>query len=149
MHSEGKKKWNGGGKAGIWNCPIEPSKGRLHPTQKPLILMQALISDFTNRGETVLDCFAGSGSTGVAALTLGRKFIGCEATDKYFKIALRRIEAAREQLSIRLEPPRRTIAKAKQLTFKPEEPNGTKRDPGCSSGAIGDEGMASGLVHNA
>src|SRR6185437_223370 len=93
MHSEGKKKWNGGGKAAIWNHPIEPSKGRLHPTQKPVGLMEMLIRDFTEHGETVLDCFAGSGSTGVAAVGLGRLFVGCEETEKYFKIATRRLSA--------------------------------------------------------
>jgi len=126
MHPEGKKKWNGGGKAAIWNHPIEPSKGRLHPTQKPLGLMEMLIRDFTKQDETVLDCFAGSGSTGVAAVKLGRRFVGCEETEKYFKIAQRRLNACREQLSIRLEPPTKSVTKAKQLTFTLEAPNESK-----------------------
>jgi site-specific DNA-methyltransferase (adenine-specific) len=67
------------------------SKNRLHPTQKPVELMEYLIKTYTNEGETVLDFTMGSGSTGVAAKNLNRGFIGIELDDKYFEIAKERI----------------------------------------------------------
>lgn len=63
----------------------------LHPTQKPVALMEYLIKTYTNEGETVLDFTMGSGTTGVAAKNLNRKFIGIEMDDKYFEIAKERI----------------------------------------------------------
>ena len=65
-----------------------------HPTVKPQYVMQKAILSASHRGETVLDCFMGTGSTGVAALGLGRKFIGIEREESYFDIACRRIEDA-------------------------------------------------------
>ena len=64
---------------------------RVHPTQKPLPLMEYLIKTYTNQGETVLDFTMGSGSTGVAAKNLNRNFIGIEQDEKYFNIAKDRI----------------------------------------------------------
>ena len=64
----------------------------LHPTQKPVALMEYLIKTYTNEGELVLDFTMGSGTTGVACKKLGRKFIGIEMDDKYFEIAKKRIE---------------------------------------------------------
>ena len=69
-------------------------KGTVHPTQKPVALMEYLIKTYTNEGETVLDFTMGSGSTGVACKNLGRKFIGIEMDEGYFKIAEDRIDAA-------------------------------------------------------
>ena len=66
----------------------------LHPTQKPVALMEYLIKTYTNENETVLDFTMGSGTTGVAAKNLGRKFIGIEMDEGYFKIAEDRIDAA-------------------------------------------------------
>ena len=66
----------------------------LHPTQKPVALMEYLIRTYTNEGDTVLDNTMGSGTTGVAAANTGRKFIGIERDDKYFAIAQKRIEDA-------------------------------------------------------
>lgn len=60
---------------------------RFHPTQKPVPLLEYLIRTYTNEGETVLDNCMGSGSTGVAAKNLHRKFIGIELDEKYFEIA--------------------------------------------------------------
>jgi len=68
-------------------------KGSLHPTQKPVALMEYLIKTYTNENETVLDFCMGSGSTGVAAKNLNRKFIGIEKDETYFKIAQDRINA--------------------------------------------------------
>lgn len=71
------------------------SEGKtVHPTQKPVALMEYLIKTYTNEGETVLDFTMGSGSTGVACVTTGRRFIGIELDLNYFNIALERIEAA-------------------------------------------------------
>ena len=69
-------------------------RGRLHPTQKPVELLEYLIKTYTNEGEIVLDFTAGSGSTGVACINTGRKFIGIELDEKYFNIAENRIEEA-------------------------------------------------------
>ena len=66
-------------------------KGKVHPTQKPVALMEYLIKTYTNEGETVLDFTMGSGSTGVACKNLNRNFIGIELDPEYFKIAEKRI----------------------------------------------------------
>ena len=63
-----------------------------HPTQKPIKLLEDIIDNSSNVGDIVLDLFIGSGSTGVAALNLHRKFIGIELDEKYFEIAKERIE---------------------------------------------------------
>lgn len=68
-----------------------PSERGLHPTQKPVALMEYLIRTYTNKGDTVLDNCMGSGTTGVACANTGRRFIGIELDEKYFKIAQRRI----------------------------------------------------------
>ena len=75
-----------------------------HPTEKPVSLMEAWISNSTRRGNTVLDPFMGSGTTGVACVNLGRKFIGIECEEKYFNIAVRRIEEAYKQPRLFQEP---------------------------------------------
>ena len=67
-------------------------KGKLHPTQKPVELMEWLVKTYTNEGDTVLDFTMGSGSTGVACKNLNRSFIGIELDEKYFNIAKERIE---------------------------------------------------------
>lgn len=67
-------------------------QSRLHPTQKPVALLEYLIKTYTNEGETVLDNCMGSGSTGVACTTTKRNFIGIELDDNYFKIAEKRIK---------------------------------------------------------
>ena len=69
-------------------------KNRLHPTQKPVDLLEYLIKTYTNENETVLDFTFGSGSTGVACLKTNRKFIGVEMNEEYFNIAKDRIEKA-------------------------------------------------------
>lgn len=69
----------------------------LHPTQKPVALLEYLIKTYTNEGETVLDNCMGSGSTGVAAANTNRKFIGMELDDTYYKIACKRLENIAEK----------------------------------------------------
>ena len=71
------------------------AEGRIHPTQKPVALMEYLIRTYTREGETVLDNCMGSGTTGVACANTGRQFIGIERDDKYFQIASERIATAR------------------------------------------------------
>lgn len=101
-HPPGKKRWNGGGGFGLWTVPIvkEHTGERCHPTQKPVELMERLIRDFTDPSDLILDPFAGSGTTGVAAIRLGRRFIGWERDPKYHAIAVKRLTAAREQLEL-------------------------------------------------
>ena len=70
--------------------------GRLHPTQKPVALMEYLLRTYTNEDEVVLDFTMGSGTTGVAAMNTGRRFIGIELDEGYFDIACDRIEKAME-----------------------------------------------------
>jgi len=67
-------------------------KGKQHPTQKPILLMEYLIKTYTNENETVLDFTMGSGSTGVACKNTNRDFIGIEMNEEYFKIAEQRIK---------------------------------------------------------
>lgn len=72
-----------------------PSEGKtVHPTQKPVALMEYLIRTYTNEGDTVLDNCMGSGTTGVACANTNRKFIGMELDSDYFRIARRRISEA-------------------------------------------------------
>lgn len=71
-----------------------------HPTQKPLTLLLWIIENYTEIGQTIFDPFMGSGTTGVAALQLGRKFIGCELSPEYFAIAEKRIKQAQAQPSL-------------------------------------------------
>ena len=75
-----------------------------HPTQKPLSLMQWNVDLLSAEGETILDPFMGSGTTGVACANLGRKFIGIEREPSYFDIACRRIEEAYKQPRLFDEP---------------------------------------------
>lgn len=71
-------------------------KGRLHPTQKPVELLEYLIRTYTNENDTVLDNCMGSGSTGVACINTNRKFIGYELDEKYFNIAKERLNKVHE-----------------------------------------------------
>lgn len=102
-HGEGKSAWNGGGKHGVYVF-TKHDKGyghgginNGHPTTKPQDLMLQLVNDFTNKEDVILDPFMGSGSTGVACMNLGRKFIGIELEEKYFDIACERIEQSQKQ----------------------------------------------------
>lgn len=81
--------------------------GKVHPTQKSVHLMQWCLG-FVKDAETICDPFMGSGTTGVAAVQMGRKFIGIEREQKYFDIACERIEVAQMQTSLFVEQPLRT-----------------------------------------
>lgn len=76
------------------------SSQRLHPTQKPVSLLEYLINTYSNEGMTNLDPTMGSGSTGIACLNTNRNFIGIEKDDKYFEIAKQRIENRNQQPSL-------------------------------------------------
>lgn len=91
--------WSGLLRAGEENVALSE---KVHPHQKPAAIMRACIQYIPDRPETILDPFMGSGTTGVAAVKLGRKFIGIEIEPKYFDIACRRIsdELARPDLFI-------------------------------------------------
>lgn len=80
-----------------------------HPCPKPLNIMNWCVSRFSLKGETILDPFMGSGTTGVACVKLGRKFIGIELDEKYFDIACKRIEEAYRQPDMFIEPPKKII----------------------------------------
>jgi site-specific DNA-methyltransferase (adenine-specific) len=94
----GYSRWNAGGKRGVYTHLTNPSNrdGR-HPTEKPIALMSELLIDFTNPGDLICDPFMGSGTTGVAAARLGRRFIGVELDPKYFEVACERIAAVQRQ----------------------------------------------------
>ena len=77
---------------GIYSYPICHEKGRFHPTQKPLAFMEELICKHSNEEDVVLDTFAGSGTTLVAAKKTNRHFIGCEVDERYFTRAKERLE---------------------------------------------------------
>jgi DNA modification methylase len=77
--------------------------GKEHPTQKPIELMRWCIG-FLPKAKTILDPFMGSGTTGVAAVKLGRRFIGIEIDQRYFDIACRRIEDAAKQPDLFIDP---------------------------------------------
>lgn len=79
-----------------WESSRVPDGEKLHPTQKPIALMKWCIG-FLPDAQTILDPFMGSGTTGVAAVQMGRDFIGIEREPKYFDIACRRIEDAQRQ----------------------------------------------------
>ena len=72
-------------------------KGKLHPTQKPIELLEWLVATYTNEGDLVLDNCMGSGTTGVACKRLNRRFIGIEKDEKYFNIAKERIEKCQQK----------------------------------------------------
>lgn len=96
-HRPGRKQWNGGGKHAFWEVPLDHGAGNgernEHSTQKPIKLMLQLVEDFTDLGDLVLDPYTGSGTTGVACLRLGRRFIGIERQSKYFLLACERLRA--------------------------------------------------------
>lgn len=116
---KGKGRWKGGNKredgiyaGGVpdgkyWSDQYHPKSiieasnavqtGKLHPTQKPVALLEYLIRTYTDEGHTVLDNTMGSGSTGVAAINTGRYFVGIERDATYFEVARQRIELAQQQ----------------------------------------------------
>lgn len=79
----------------------DKAKESLHPTQKPVELLEYLIKTYSNESETVLDNCMGSGSTGVACVNTNRNFIGIELNENYFDIAKKRIEEAKHIVEVK------------------------------------------------
>jgi site-specific DNA-methyltransferase (adenine-specific) len=103
-HSRARSRWNGGGRRGVFEHCVDANfsrEPREHETQKPLALMLELVELFTDADEVVLDPFAGSGTTGVACLRLGRRFVGIEKDAKYAAVARERLEAESQGLTLR------------------------------------------------
>lgn len=91
LHRAGRKRWHGGGHHAFYeHCTVK--HGRVHPTQKPESLMCELVSLYSDRGETILDPYMGSGTTLVAAKRLGRKAIGAELDERYCETAAKRLQ---------------------------------------------------------
>lgn len=115
-HSDSeRKRWNGGGKRAIWrhNIVSGNSDDRVHETQKPLSLMRELVLDFTDPDELIVDLFAGSGTTGVAAKLCGRRAILVELGAERCTVAAKRI--AETSLDERISRVR--AVRAKQSAF--------------------------------
>jgi site-specific DNA-methyltransferase (adenine-specific) len=90
----GHSQWNGGGRRNLFShLTNQADRHGVHPTEKPVSLMLELVELFTNRGDIIIDPFMGSGTTGVAATKLGRRFVGIEIEQKYFDVACRRVAA--------------------------------------------------------
>ena len=90
----------------MWNGMLRANKEKRgdHPTQKPVGVIKWCIGQLPEPNQTILDPFMGSGTTGVAAVQMGRKFIGIELESRYFDIACERIENAQRQQALDLEP---------------------------------------------
>lgn len=101
----GEHQWNQEcvGLGTIWRIPRETNKD--HPVSYPVEIPGRCIGAATTVGDTVLDPYAGSGTTGVAALKMGRRFIGIEIDPRYFEIACRRVELASRQPDMFIEQP--------------------------------------------
>ena len=90
-HAQGKMRWNGGGRAAVWTYGTAKRNRPNHPCPKPEPLMAAIVADFTDRDDVILDPFAGSGTTLVAAKRLGRQAIGIEQSAEYCEVAATRL----------------------------------------------------------
>jgi site-specific DNA-methyltransferase (adenine-specific) len=102
-HPKGRKRWNGGGSHAIWSVPIVLDRGRngterLHSTQKPEPLFRALVDQFTDPGDVILDAFGGSGTTAIAARYLGRKTVLIEEDEARAEVAAKRLGRAQDTL---------------------------------------------------
>ncbi len=100
-HAKGRSRWNGGGRTGVFTHNKGGDERTGHQTQKPVSLMRELVELFTDPGDVVLDPFCGSGTTGLACLQLGRRFIGFEFNEEYSRIANDRLAAEGRGLSLR------------------------------------------------
>jgi site-specific DNA-methyltransferase (adenine-specific) len=94
---KGYRRWNAGGKRGVYTHCVNTKRQGEHPTEKPVPLMMEIVDDFTQKGETICDPFMGSGTTGIACANLGRAFIGIEQNERWFDLSCRRIAEAYKQ----------------------------------------------------
>ena len=86
--------------SGMLQENMQNKEKRFHPTQKPIDLMKWVVENYTKENQIILDPFMGSGTTGIASLRMGRKFIGYEIDEKYFNIAKERIESESKQFKL-------------------------------------------------
>jgi site-specific DNA-methyltransferase (adenine-specific) len=92
-HQPGRKRWNGGGRRNVFREAVNGGTGaKLHPSAKPLLLMRELVRLFSDPGEVILDPFAGSATTGIAARAEGRRAILIECHEPFAEVAARRLE---------------------------------------------------------
>ena len=98
-----------------YNGLIGKEQKRYHPTQKPVGLLTQLLAQYAQPGDTVLDPYMGSGSSGVAALQLGMRFVGCEKLQKYCKIAEKRLSVTGAQVIMPLPPAQQKTTIQQQL----------------------------------
>ena len=103
---KGYRRWNGGGKRGVYTHLVNYGRQGEHPTEKPVPLMSELVADFTQVGDLICDPFCGSGSTGVAAVKAGRRFIGIDQDPKWFDLSCRRVGEALKQADLFVAPPK-------------------------------------------
>jgi site-specific DNA-methyltransferase (adenine-specific) len=87
-----KKQWNGRGSYGVWKCNGTRGKKDRHPNEKPIDLCLKLVALFSNRGETVLDPFCGSGAIGEACVRLGRSYVGLDQDKAWVAKARARLD---------------------------------------------------------
>lgn len=87
----GKPTFNSSYDNGVYEYPIYHKSDRFHPTQKPVELFEDLVVKHSNRGDLVLDCFCGSGTTAIACWNLDRDFVGCELDEEYYGLSWKRI----------------------------------------------------------
>jgi site-specific DNA-methyltransferase (adenine-specific) len=106
----GYRRWNAGGKRGVYTHCVNTGRQGEHPTEKPVPLMMEIVGDFTRPAEVICDPFMGSGTTGVACAKMGRSFVGIEQNERWFDLACRRITEAYKQPRLFSEP----VSKPKQ-----------------------------------
>lgn len=102
----GYRAWNGGGKRGVYTHCVSVGRQGEHPTEKPIPLMAELIADLTMPEQLICDPFMGSGSTGIAAVRHGRRFVGIEQNEKWFDLSCRRIGDALKQGDMFVQHPK-------------------------------------------
>jgi site-specific DNA-methyltransferase (adenine-specific) len=94
LHPAGRKSWHGGGRRNVFRHEVNAERGgKPHPSTKPTRLMLELVELFTDVGDLVLDAYCGSASTGIAAIRLGRRFVGIEKDPKWSAVARDRLLA--------------------------------------------------------
>lgn len=118
----GKSIWNGGGRSNVWS--YASGRNEFHDTQKPIALMRDLVINFSMPGELILDPYAGSGSTLVAAKECGRAWYGYEMQEQYADVIRQRIDGARVRSQFELL--KSTSRKVKKKAAGIEEPTWTQ-----------------------
>ena len=100
LFNKGRCLFNGKRLTDVWNFDRVAGKKQLHQNEKPLDLIKQAIEKHSKEGDLILDCFAGSNTTGLACLQSNRNFIGCEIDKEYYEIALKRIQEHSQQSTL-------------------------------------------------